>query len=317
MKQLIRVILLCIMVQACGQTYNKMERDKNMITANNFVEETEKHVKHFEKEPYYKMHTGSPQDCNYEISVNDLPVYKSYSGFKDLTGTPINEAILKSGEQRITIKIFPPEKDSILSKQANMYFRLVEVDHMTSQFEEKNILSFVLPSDDDGDFSGAGLPYFEKELVFNASVPYEVKGWSESQNLSKLDQDKLKEKVIGFYKKTGVEEVKKNIDFLFNAMHKKQVERAISNYTSKEDLAVMINEMKRYVKYAKRFELTEPYTMKLYGNNRLVILEVLIGEYKGDGAHSLFVQKGEESGFNRDTYYLHIPKGKTALEIIR
>ena len=317
MKQLIRVILLCIMVQACGQTENKTENLMEVDKIRKYKIEWISSIKKYKKEPYYKIHTGSPQYCNYEILVNDLPVHTSYSGFKDLTGTPINRAILKSGEQRITIKIFPPEKDSILSKQANMYFKLVEVDHMTNQFEEKKILSFVLPSDDDGNFVGAGLPYFEKTIVFNATILYELTGWSESEDLSKLNKEVLKEMVLDFYKKRGDIQLAKDYAQDFSLSFNKFKETGISNYEIANEFEGILHEVKRFSEYGKRFKLTEPCTMKLYGDNRLAILEILIGENKGDAAYSLFVEKGEQSGYNTITFYLHIPKGKTALEIIR
>ena len=317
MKQLIKILLLCAVLQACGQIKKTKGQEMYIITPENFVEEITKQVKKYKSEPYFKLHTGSAQNCNYEILINEFPMYKSYSGFKDLTGTPINWGVLRAGLQRVKVKVFPLKDGALLSKQTNMFFKLVEVDHTTNQFEEKNILSFVLPSDADGNFLGAGLPCFEKELTFHAVVPYELTGWSESQDLSKLDQEELKDKVLDFYNKRGKADELKNVNAKLDANFKSYMEYSIAEYFPKEEIEGIVLDLKNFVKYGKRFELTKPYAMKLYGDNRLVILEVLSGEYRGKGAHSLFVQFGEKFGYNRSTYYLHMPKGSKELKIIR
>ncbi|MBL4747108.1 MAG: hypothetical protein JKY08_12210, partial [Flavobacteriaceae bacterium] len=127
-------------------------------------------------------------------------------------------AILKSGEQTVTIKVFPLKVGEMLTKETNAYFKLVEVDNTTNHMDEKTITSLVLPSDTDGNFTGAGFSYFEKTITFNATVPYELTGWSESQDLSKLDQEKLQKMVSSFYKKHGALDVGKKINKKLNSI---------------------------------------------------------------------------------------------------
>ena len=315
-KRYLKIIFILTLFHACAQE-KKATSTMNEITEDNFREKLIEEVKHYDIEPFYKIHSKGI-NCDYEILVNDLDVYKSYDGYSDFTGTQINYGILKSGEQRVTIKVFPLKVGEMLTKETNAYFKVVEVDNTTNHLDEKTITSLVLPSDADGNFAGAGLPYFEKTITFNATVPYELVGWSESKDLSKLDEKKLQKMVTSFYIKHGELDVAKKINKILNLSFSREREIAITMYTDKKTLENDILKVyQKTAEYAIRFEFTTPYKMNLYGNNRLVRLDVISGERKGKGAYSLFSRAGTNEGYSYAGFYLHIPKGKTELEIIR
>ena len=318
MKGIIRMILMSYMFVACGQQKNeKMEE----VTFDNLSSILKREIKHYDVEPFYKIHSKGI-NCDYELLVNDFPVYKSYDGFSDFTGTPINEAILKSGKQTVTIKVFPLKEGTLLSKETNAYFKLVEVDNTTNHLDEKTITSLVLPSDADGNFTGAGLPYFEKTITFNATVPYELTGWSESQDLFEIDEDKLKQMTLDFYSQFGDLWVNKQKNILTQQYfaYMMEVEQSFYNMPSRfnqywyKEIGVIL----QYPRKIIQLPLGD-YVMKLYGNNRLVILETLIPRYKGESSFLITNEQSQERNGKATAvpFYLHIPKGKTALEIIR
>jgi len=51
----------------------------------------------------------------------------------------------------------------------------------------------------DGSFKYADTSYFEDTFTFEAEVPYTLKGWSESQDLTQMDKDMLEQEILTFY----------------------------------------------------------------------------------------------------------------------
>ena len=313
-KRYLKIIFILTLFHACAQEKKAMSI-MDEITLDNIVEKWRNNIKHYDVEPFYKIHSKGI-NCDYEILVNDFPLYKSYDGYSDFTGTQINLAILKSGEQTVTIKVFPLKVGEMLTKETNAYFKLVEVDNTTNHMDEKTITSLVLPSDTDGNFTGAGLPYFEKTITFNATVPYELTGWSNSQDLSKLDQEKLQKRVKNILIREANYFINKN-NLLFRSFFEQFKEINQSEYKSNSNLKKALDELKTLLNYASSFNIPKNVMLKLYCNNRVVTLEYINGKRRGKSFFDINMEKGDMKGVSTSFIYFHIPKGKTELEIIR
>jgi len=110
-KQIIYILLINIVFTACGQkqqiTNNITKEMKGkIITAANFVEESTKLVKRFPKEPKYFIRPAQ-SNCLYEILINDQLMVNEYGIEQYATPISINEGILKSGLQTVTVRLYP------------------------------------------------------------------------------------------------------------------------------------------------------------------------------------------------------------------
>lgn len=163
----------------------------------------------------------------------------------------------------------------------------------------------------------AGKPYVEYSGVFKAKVPYQLEGWLEGQNLTKMDKDELLEKVLKAYKKQG--DLIDGGKLIESAKAEKQSikEESQALFFTKED-----NEeyLETFVESRghKNIEIIplEYYELKIYGNGKIV---TLIDKF--DGKSALFGSSfdGEEEGYTHYTfyYYFYLPEEESELKIIR
>ena len=120
MKAVLIAFLSCISLVSCSQekTQNTNRENKiNMninqyissesktITKKNYAEKVFENIKHYKSEPIYYFRTNK-QNCLIEIYVNDVQMYKDYEISNLITPFEINQ-ILKSGTQKVTIKMYP------------------------------------------------------------------------------------------------------------------------------------------------------------------------------------------------------------------
>lgn len=206
-------LTICIGITGCTQT-NRYSLTKNYImptdstlTPDNYVTKMLEHVRHYPVEPFYYLHVANIL-CSYEILVNDFPVYKYYKEGQMISPIDINWAINKSGPQTITCKLYP-SPDSVqghvlteLPESAAMEIRLYKRNlAIDTAFEtEEKVGLHQSATKPDGSFIASGQKYYEYKFTFTAQVPYENKGWSESEDLRKINQDTLLVNAVEAYR---------------------------------------------------------------------------------------------------------------------
>ena len=184
---------------ACGQSKKSKKQMKNRPI--NRIFELHKGKLDYSSMPAFYIE-GYQSGCFYEILVNDILVFKHYKnvGLSN-HAVPINDNILKSGLQKVTIKLYPlgeidgknyttidPDDSfrlKIFSRDKKKPYEAFDYDFLFEHAVE-------IPS---------SVPYFEETITFNAEVPYELEGWSNSQNLKEMDQEQLEKEVLVFYEK--------------------------------------------------------------------------------------------------------------------
>lgn len=126
----------------------------------------------------------------YELYINDIKADNDYIGAN--SGVDVNPYILKNGKYKIRIKIFPAFKvhkklisiDDLKNSTIKFghYIMDKEKDDIHSyNLDDFKLLNFTLPNKD--------VPYFEQEWEVEVeNLPYTLKGWSNGQDLSKMDQ---------------------------------------------------------------------------------------------------------------------------------
>ncbi|MBE7661020.1 hypothetical protein [Tenacibaculum finnmarkense] len=235
------------------------------------------------------------QNCHYEIRVNDFlsskynDPYPAYS-----VRPPINYEILKSGEQKLSIRV-TPLKGNMLSKNADITIRLLRYPNMLDKENDfggsTTIMEWEMPQ------ITAALPYFQFDTVFNATVPYEINELDNAIDLSQMDKEQLTKEVVGEFK--GMFSLMMDDYDQFNKLHRLACDKIIiSNYLTLDWLNEILEDNKKAVteEFKGDMQPIENYTLHLYGNGRVATLERI-----HDGGRIIWA-KDPETG--NESYFL-------------
>ena len=293
MKKLFFISLLIVSMSNC--------QDKKDIKNNHYEKQAA-----MKEKPIYTIKITSANP--YEIYVNDMPLEKDHEVGSSNTETPFNDFILKSGIQQFKIRIFPNKGKTVVDKAGIDYIdvKIYKYSKGLSNMTPDN--ATVIKQIDLKDLQEQAV--VEKQFTLTLSVPYNIKGWSDSVDLSKEDQNKLKTEVLatyneirslinsgdiaGFTKKYKVRNAEVNASFLDNAEAIKEddewMKTRVSN--SKGHMKPITNVM-----------------MKLNGNGKIVYIE-------NEKQESPLIS---DDGKYEEVYniLLHRPKPGAPLEIIR
>ncbi|WP_148639422.1 hypothetical protein [Aquimarina longa] len=267
---------------------------------------------------------GYQSGCFYEIYINGILIFEHYENVGLMNhATPINSRILQSGIQKVTIKLFPLGKinnKEYTTIDADDSFRLKIFKRDKKQPYEAGAYDIVkehyAPLTD-------GLPYYEETFTFEAEVPYQLNGWSESQVLIDMDPKELEQEILDFYKEYD--------DIIQNQDEKKWVDMATTreleylksaHYNDSKNSGIR-SRINHFINVIDS-DFIEPFPMDKYkiifgGDGKVVTLKSI--DRKGRAAYSYGVEV-EMSGKmrkERQSKYLHLhkPKGSNKLEIIR
>ncbi len=334
MKQILTLSILILSLISCAQDKQKKESkiQKKMRPIIELYANAKK--LNYKSEPIYVM-KAQQSGCFYEIYVNDILVSKLYKNVTRIGNiVDLNDVILKSGTQKVTIKLFPPTgaNGKLLKKlyygtHFELEIRKYDKKRKGNEVSVKDYFAPTTTGKKDGPFKYAGTPYFEDTFTFEAEVPYSLKGWSESQDLTKLDKEVLEKEVLAFYAE---------YDKVIQSQNEKKWVAMVRNKEQEYFKSVAYNDkndtnIKRRIKeYNNVFdnesigvEPLDTYKMIFGGDGKVVTLKSINPENSGESAYS-FGLKADVYGDGKrydiqQFYYLHLhkPKGSTKLEIIR
>ena len=292
-------LLTCLIIFSISSCQKKKTEEK--VIVNNL-----KNKNKMNEQPIYTLAISVANP--HEVYLNDMPLIKDYNEGSSNFEMPMNDFILKSGQQNLKIVLLPEKGKTMVDK--------LGIDHVDIKiFRYSSGLSNMSPDKRTivkvinlKEFNE--LPILIKVVEFNAIVPYELVGWSKSVDLSKENQEKLKKDVLakyeelsrilnngdydGFLKENKSRDTEVDKCFYYDIDAQKEDEEFLKNRISKSK-----NNM---------VELKE-YKLVLYGNKKLITMENIRGKSSlcGDNGKTLF------------TYFilLHRPNPNTSLEIIR
>ncbi len=274
--------------------------------------------------------------CNYKIWVNDMPVFNMYEGARGELSFSINGKILKSGAQELKVRIYPywnreaQKWEDHLHKYAGLDVDIEEMDwnESTRKWEFTPVLSYQTPREGDESLQEKprgflfeegkeDLPYYEETLTFQASVPYHLKGWSESVNLKQENQDALFKEVEAYYLELIKNFEEQDIPAIAQKYYTKEKEIAQALFLKKKESKSRWHEdflSRAAHSTAKGDDLKDPY-LSFSGNGRVISLLSRPG-----GTKALQMIRDKENGkkgYATVEVYLHRPKPGTPLEMIR
>ncbi|WP_289064302.1 hypothetical protein [uncultured Zobellia sp.] len=339
MKKYTFLVVLSVFI-SCGQVKKDNKDSQTMvndisnlniqdINATNVVDYMAAQVKTYDKHPMYAIRPLQ-NNCIFTILVNGELLYKEFTLEK--AGTPImlNSLILKTGEQTLTYRLYPigdlmvqeygkGETVTTLKKNTSMSLKIIRYDDFKTGrglSDEIIIAEHTSPlKKGTREFIGAGLPYYEHTITFNAEVPYENAGWTNGQDLSKFDEEELEAVVKKRNLQIGNLYQNKELDSLVRIEHVNGLMYGIANYRTKEKFQGIFDRYKEDVLKDKEVQPMEGYQMELYGENRIVTLRYSITnppDPRLQGMPALYYLYKDEYGTLVDflslTFYL--PKGK-------
>ena len=333
MKKLIVLTVLFLNIFACSQTKEKpkpMNQDK--ITKDNFVEKMLSEIKHYPQEPMYYIYVHNNL-CLYEMLVNDYPIEKRFE--YSTSGTPfyINTAILKSGKQKLTFRMYPAPKEynkgsDEFSQFASLEFELLVNDNATGlELENTKVVlegeakQINYEKSNQKYFEGKGKKYYEFTVEFDAQVPYNLESWTAGEDLRKFDQQKLEEKALSIYDYYRENLTENKLNNIISIKYENNIRDFITEYETKENVKKLYNEIIEEAKIVKDWQ-DFPLKMVFYGDNRILSLIQSNEEderLRGNSASFYLYKVNERKKYSSNHIYLFIPKGGTIddLQVLR
>lgn len=336
MKKNIIFTAISVSILSCSQQTKSNNNMQSDITSSNIVEKVNEQVRHYPKEPVYQVYVKNSL-CVYELLVNDYPVAKMFNYGQMMTPFTINNAILKSGKQKITLRLYPAPAEysrsgDVLSPNTSCKLEIEYIDNQNPNKQSSSVAEFKLPTKirmagehndmEIPEFEGAGKKYYEITYEFDATVPYENEGWSKGQDLTKLDQKLLEKKTVEFYNYYKNIYSSNKADELAKNEYGSMKRDAISQYQDKKEISKIWDEYLFNLKTVKKWYSLEKYKKVFYGNGKIIKLEQANDESLYRGESALYYDSVE----NGDTYgnslglYLYLPEGKKledGLEVVR
>ena len=324
-------------ISNCQQQPVKTENQQNMMNTNsqiltrkNYVDVMSNKIKKYPTEPYYFLEIENILGCTYEIFVNDMPVFKYYSDKQLSSQIDIQWYLLKSGPQKITYKLYPIGKrengdriDELLD-WTKFEINLLSIDKSKPNpyMSKKVLMEYKAPNNSQNNkFVGSGQKFYESIFTFNAKLPYENAGWSRSMDLRKIDRSKLLKMTVSAYTDMWNLINDKKEDAFLSCFYKKEVESSQSEYSHQEDLSGDLEAyLKPFSESSFKLEPIQDYKLCIYGDGKIAALELNSADIRMKGKSALWGTYKNAAGSTIGNFrklYLHIPKGKTAFEIIR
>lgn len=330
LQYILTLVSISILCSACGQSKKSKKEMKNRPIAQLY-----KNAKKLDypSMPQYYIE-GYQSGCYYEIYVNGIMVFSHFENVGLANhAVPINDDILKSGPQEVTVKLYPlgeinGKQYPNLTASSRFDLTIFKRDKATpwEGLDYDVVKKYFAPTKtgiSHGAFKHAGLPYFEETFTFNAEVPYELEGWSNSQNLKEMDQNLLEKEILAFHKTYADIIYNKDENKWVNLLKKREQEYFASVYyndSKSKKIDARISGLCELFdgEFSKKYPLDQ-YEILFGGGGKVVYLKSL--ENKGESPFSYGIKvsiDGELVEVEDSKYlFLHKPKGSDQLEIIR
>ncbi|WP_311330998.1 hypothetical protein [Capnocytophaga sputigena] len=331
------IVLACVALltfQSCSQP-TPVNQNPN-ITADNFVEEITKQVKHYPSEKVYKIRYSN-DNCYFEMFVDGIRVHKLFVRGGS-TAIEVSDLLFHSGKHTISYKMFPlytlEEEDTTITQNTlvnNSYvtLELCSYDLKNEDAEDISYAKYGTPNiaikNAQGDtiykFAGAGKTYYEGSFEVELEVPYQLQpSFATAQDLRKMDQKLLMTKLLAKYKEVWQIYKNRELDNIARLEYDSLKDLFISHYatpkTIKENWAVIYDNYKNGT-----FEIQpiENYKLEFFADGKLAALMLDTKDNKIRGNTVLWAKLIYENGefgmpvfFNR---YFYIPQGETEFKV--
>lgn len=276
-----------------------------------------KAIKTFDYNPTFQVRFTAAF-CTYEIYINDMLVKFSF-----ITGNSAGEQaadipqyILKSGKQKIRIKVFPRaiedgKLEHTLTGKATFTARVAHGEYYNDKHEEfKEVWTGKMP------VIQQALPFYELNGIFEAEVPYTLKGWSDGEDLSKMPQEQLKAEVLQVYNRFSTAFAKKDIQTIATMIFHREQEVAQAFFFRSGEPKNYDHGWEKIQEEAdaiEKIKIADQYTLRYFGDGKVVSLL----QSEGEDRDFPVIEAETDEDFVYYALYLYRPRPGAALEIIR
>lgn len=302
-----KIVVLITMALAMSNSSCSQNQKKETMQEQNNLSELYKNIKSYKEQPEYWIFIHS-NNCSYVATINDMPIYTDFNdGNMKSLSFPLNPLLPKTGKYSLKLSLLPKQDDNFNLDSKIEKDSKIQVKISRSANKQETIIL------DETVAITQELPYLEKNFDITIDVPYSLKGWSNSTDLKKEDEDKLTKEVADFYQKMMNLYQKKQVSEISSLYYPRQLENAQALYSStKEDSDKLVAKLNQDVNQEQELKL-EDYKLQFYGNGKVVGLVRTDGEFLGKSA---FLGLTDEDFFIY-SLLLHRPKAGVPLEIIR
>lgn len=211
----------------------------------------------------------------YELFIDDIKIASNYSRGSN-AAVELNPYILKNGKHKIKLKLFPfwQHNESTISNDEILNSRLIFGYYLKDRTMNK-VSKYVTDIPLEIKIPTNPISYFEQDWEVDIkNLPYELEGWSKGQDLSKMDQNELKKKVISHYEKLWSILNKGDAGSYQDLWKIADAELVIYDYLTEDNYNKVISKNALDFKKCENTMIPlEDYEMKLYADGKMVSLE--------------------------------------------
>jgi hypothetical protein len=318
--KLIFISTLCLYSCTRGQNQTTASPSKSDVF-NNVTAIATINIKSFTERPYYSVDfDNSNSGCQFEILVNDIPVAKKIGVKGAITSSsPINSCILRTGKQKITVKLYPNlGKSNITTSAKNTSPITLSITYRRDAWEDKDVSEVTVFRLPEITIPAAGIAHFEREFDFEAKVPYEFQGWGMSKDLTKIPD--IERKVMDRFRAFKALLEAKDYNAFAKMKKQKDVEMNTSFFLRPKEIKEG-DDFDRMAFTEKDAEVQPFDNVKVtfYGYGKLVTLENIAD--KGSALRTkirhLYADGKVKEELIKFPILLHLPQHSDKLEIIR
>ncbi|WP_158978220.1 hypothetical protein [Cellulophaga sp. L1A9] len=312
MKSISILCVLLLFFNCKGQDKKEL---KSSIATSDTIQKIQPYTYTHDKQIHYGI--GISCFASFELYIDDILVAKEETAGTISSGVELNDWVLKNGTHNFRVRYLPQTGKEFVEPYLLTETR-VTIEHWNyvensvlrphSGKEQYESIFFEVP------VPTQKVPFWEFSGEFEVeNLPFELTGWTESQDLSKMDQDELLKEVIIYYEYFRGLLNEGNIKQLLIEEKQKNMDVAIATYDdpnwyySKESID-------GFLKYINAMLPIENYKLELYGNGRLVkLVRIDEGIFKNWG---VLIGESETEYFSTGGF-LHKPKGSDSFKVIR
>lgn len=218
------------------------------------------------KQPYYLLDFNGFA-CKFILLVNDVPAFSYDDTGSVASHVPINQLILHSGIQHLSLVMKPMAGQALLTKKSHLEVKVKLMDAESNSQQTTDVAVFKPVEIPD-----PGLPEFRQQYTFKAEVPYTLEGWQRSPVIK--TEPAIKADVVRAYQQ--IEQLLRNKDYagFRRVFEQKLTEVDTSIYATKKETDDDWQEMIDYISDpAMQIKFNpEQAQMHFYGNDKLVTL---------------------------------------------
>ena len=322
-------IFLCIPIMACGQ--NSSSNNNNQLVENMIVHFSEQQanslfsqLQQFDNQPHYEITINTRN--SYDVLVNDLLIAHDFGRIMQQRSFFINWRILRSGKQRLQIRLYPQfVNGEQLETLTNDDFLEITVSRFywsnTGIENEQTVFRYELNR---YDINGYKIDFSEKtewiiDLEFYAQVPFELTGWTNGIVFNKKDSVRLRQKLSDIYRQEIDDIINHRFDLIRSRSVMQSFEVGQSVYDTKASLLKALQEGDdefRAVEF--NFLPLENYDIFFYGDGRVITLRRIDDEFRGSSPMiRRFVNEQGVARRRITSMFFYQPKGSDKLVRIR